>query len=448
MAAALRLYPLLSTLAVILVFSFTEATNSSGFTVDLIHRDSTLSPYYNASDTHFDRLYNAFARSISRANRFKASLQSCNSIQSNVTASNSGEYLMKISLGTPAIDVLGVADTGGDLTWTQCKPCIKCYKQDPPLFDPHHSSTYCNVSCKSKSCINLDRKAVSCGERNICFYNYTYGDNSYTRGDLGVETLTFGSTTGHRVKIPRIFFGCSNNNDNIFDEESSGIIGLGGGPLSLVSQLNKASSKASSNVGNMIIDSGTTYTFLPPEFHKDLVSVLLKTIYAKRVKDPKDVLSPCFRSKGDIDIPIIRAHFTGADVKLKPINTFARMDDDLECFTMIPSPDNLAIFGNLAEINFLVGLNYDRPMYQKALGALQDCDKRYKEVVYYRISVFEYRNTMVHYFLRFTAYKVESGGSSLRCGTSEPPRYCAHGLAEDRQHEPPRHCAHGLAEDR
>ncbi|KAL0009049.1 hypothetical protein SO802_010551 [Lithocarpus litseifolius] len=40
-----------------------------------------------------------------------------------------------------------------------------------------------------------------------------------------------------------------------------------------------------------------------------------------------------------------------------------------------------------------------------------------KEVVYHRILVFEYRNTMVHYFLRFIAYKVESGGSSLRCGT-------------------------------
>ncbi|KAM3714728.1 hypothetical protein ACB098_01G359900 [Castanea mollissima] len=438
MAAALRLNPLLSTLAAMLIFSFTEATNSSGFTVDLIHRDSTLSPYYNASHTHFDRLYNAFARSISRANRFKASLQSCNSIQSNVTASNSGEYLMKISLGTPAIDVLGVVDTGGDLTWTQCKPCIKCYKQDPPLFDPHHSSTYCNVSCKSKFCINLDRKAVSCGERNICFYNYTYGDNSYTSGDLGVETLTFGSTTGHRVKIPRIFFGCSNNNDDIFDEESSGTIGLGGGPLSLVSQLNKyiggkfsycfvpttsnvssklnfgtnglvsgkgvvstplvakkpstyyyvtlegisignttfayrTSSKASaSNVGNMIIDSGTTFTFLPPEFHKDLVSALLKIIHAKRVKDPKGVLSPCFRSKGDIDIPIITAHFTGADVKLKQINTFSRMDDDLVCFTMIPSPDNLAIFGNLAEINFLVGYDLEA---KKVSFKHADCTK-------------------------------------------------------------------------
>ena len=41
-------------------------------------------------------------------------------------------------------------------------------------------------------------------------------------------------------------------------------------------------------------------------------------------------------------------------MKLKPINTFARMDDDLVCFTMIPF-GSVAIFGNLAQINFLVG---------------------------------------------------------------------------------------------
>ena len=115
----------------------------------------------------------------------------------------------------------------------------------------------------------------------------------------------------------------------------------------------EASSKAvDSNEGNMIIDSGTTLTFLPQEFHNDLISAVEKAIDAERVSDPKDGLGVCFRSKDDIDVPIT-VHFTGADVKLKPINTFARMDDDLVCFTMIPS-DGLAIFGNIAQINFLV----------------------------------------------------------------------------------------------
>ncbi|KAK4605273.1 hypothetical protein RGQ29_013369 [Quercus rubra] len=417
MAAALRIKTLISTLSVILLLTLTEATNS-GFTVDLIKRDSTLSPLYNSSHTHFDRLYNAFARSVSRANRFKQSLQSKSSIQSNVIA-NDGEYLIKISLGTPAIEVLGIADTGSDLIWTQCEPCEKCYKQDLPLFDPQQSSTYGNVPCNSSTCKALD--TASCGtDKNTCQYSYSYGDQSFSNGDLGVETLTIGLTTSHQVTLQNIVFGCGHNNDGTFAEAGSGIIGLGGGPLSLVSQLHnsirgkfsyclvptensnvtskinfgdngfdsgngvvstpmvakdpstfyyltlegisvgnkrfayKASSKAvASNEGNIIIDSGTTLTFLPPEFHADLVSALEKAIDAERVHDPRGVLSLCFRSKDDIDVPIITAHFTGADVKLKPINTFARMDDDLVCFSMIPS-ESLAIYGNLAQINFLV----------------------------------------------------------------------------------------------
>ena len=417
MAAALRLNTFFSTLSVIILLSLTGATKS-GFTVDLIQRDSALSPSYNSSHTNFDRLYNAFARSISRANRFKLSLQSNSSIQSNIIA-NDGEYLMKISLGTPALEVLGIADTGSDLIWTQCEPCEKCYKQDLPLFDPQQSSTYGNVSCNSCLCKALN--TASCGtDQNNCQYSYSYGDQSFTNGDLGVETLTIGSTTSHQVTLPKIVFGCGHNNGGKFGKAESGIIGLGGGPLSLVSQLNKcigrkfsyclvpiensnftskinfgnsglvsgngvvstplvakdpstyyyvtlegisvgnkrfaykASSKAvDSNEGNMIIDSGTTLTFLPQEFHNDLISAVEKAIDAERVSDPKDGLGVCFRSKDDIDVPIT-VHFTGADVKLKPINTFARMDDDLVCFTMIPS-DGLAIFGNIAQINFLVG---------------------------------------------------------------------------------------------
>ena len=90
--------------------------------------------------------------------------------------------------------VLGIANTGSDLTWTQCEPCEKCYKQDLPLFDPQQSSTYGNVPYNSSPCKALD--TTSCGtDKNTCEYGYLYGDQSFTNGDLGVETLTIGSTT-------------------------------------------------------------------------------------------------------------------------------------------------------------------------------------------------------------------------------------------------------------
>ena len=132
-----------------------------------------------------------------------------------------------------------IADTGRDLTWTQCEPCEKCYKQNLPLFDPQQASTCGNVPCNSSPCKALDTASWGTN-KNTCQYDYLYGDQSFTDGDLGVETLTIGSTTSHQATIPKIVFGCGHNNDGTFGEAGSGIIGLGGDPLSLVSQLNKS----------------------------------------------------------------------------------------------------------------------------------------------------------------------------------------------------------------
>lgn len=253
---------------------------------------------------------------------------------------------------------------------------------------------------------------TSCGS-GTCKYSYFYGDRSFTYGDLAVETLTIGS-----VSIPNVVFGCGHHNDGTFGEAGSGIIGLGGGSFSLISQLNKSiggkfsycltqntTSKisfgenavvsgsavaetplvakepttfyyltleaisvgnkrfvykgSSAEEGNIFIDSGTTLTFLPPEFHADLVLALEDAINAEIVSDPRNVLSLCFRSKGgDIDVPIITAHLTGADVNLQRFNTFVRVEDDVFCFTMVPSED-MAIYGNLAQMNFLVGYDLE-----------------------------------------------------------------------------------------
>ncbi|GMY05101.1 aspartic proteinase CDR1-like [Fagus crenata] len=380
-----------------------------------------LSPFYNSSQTRFDHMYNAFSRSVSRANRM--SLESKSSFQSNIIAGD-GEYLMKISLGTPAIEVLGVVDTGSDVVWTQCEPCENCYKQNLPLFDPQQSSTYRNLSCKSYTCKALETLS-GCTDQDTCQYSIPYGSGS-SNGDLGVETLTIGSTSGHLVTIPRIVFGCGHNNIGKFGEAGSRLIGLGRGSLSLISQLNQsiygkfsyclvpntensnatskinfgsnamvssngvvstplvakedpnpsfyyltlegisigskkfaynASSKAgTTEEGNIFIDSGTTLTYIPPELYEDLVSALEKAIDAERVSFPGGIL--CYKSKDDIDVPIITAHFAGADLKLQSFNTFRSVDDDVVCFNMMPVGSNgvnFPIFGNMAQINFLVG---------------------------------------------------------------------------------------------
>ncbi|XP_024934594.3 probable aspartic protease At2g35615 [Ziziphus jujuba] len=420
----------------LLFFLFTELINVSfaaGFSIDLIQRDCPLSPLYDPSVNHFDRLHSAFRRSFSRIHRYNpqkySTLDSPSSsiIQSTIIP-GSGEYFMNISIGTPPVEVLGIADTGSDLIWTQCKPCTQCFMQDPPLFDPKKSSTYRSIPCDSSSCSKLSSQATCGSVENSCQYSYSYGDRSFTRGNLAAETMTFGGTHHHPVSIPSIVLGCGHENGGTFDESGSGLIGLGGGSLSLVSQLSKSvggkvfsyclvplsdqslhtskitfgnspsakksaistplvakdpetfyyvtleaisvgekrlhyknsSSKVAAEKGNIILDSGTTLTFLPSGFFEDLVTALEEAINAERVSDPSGMLSLCFKvDDGDEQIPTITAHFSGGDVVLQPLNTFAKMEDDMFCLTMVAS-EEVAIFGNMAQMNFFVEYDLDK----------------------------------------------------------------------------------------
>ncbi|KAM3266772.1 hypothetical protein P3L10_003767 [Capsicum annuum] len=198
----------------------------NGFTLDLIHRDFPLSPFYNLSSTPFERLQNAFHRSFSRANSFFKG-NSVNEIQSIITPIP-GEYLMKISIGTPPVEIVAIADTGSDLTWTQCKPCILCFQQSRPLFDSNKSSTYTTMSCKDKECTSIGSFSY-CGDGNICEYRISYAGQSRTFGDLAFDKFTLPSTSGKNVVIPNVAFGCGHENAGTFSKYTSGIIGLGGG---------------------------------------------------------------------------------------------------------------------------------------------------------------------------------------------------------------------------
>lgn len=68
-----------------------------------------------------------------------------------------GDYVVTVGIGTPKKDLSLVFDTGSDLTWTQCEPCLRfCYQQKEPIYDPSASRTYANVSCSSAICDSLE----------------------------------------------------------------------------------------------------------------------------------------------------------------------------------------------------------------------------------------------------------------------------------------------------
>ncbi|KAF8412597.1 hypothetical protein HHK36_000566 [Tetracentron sinense] len=352
-------------------------------------------------------------------------LSSTDQIQS-VLIPNGGDYLMKFAIGTPPVEFLAIADTGSDLIWTQCKPCENCYKQDSQLFDPQQSFTYREMSCDTKFCQSLPR--AKCGNTSSeCDYSYSYGDQSFSTGVLTTDTFTFDSTGGRTVAFPKIVFGCGHNNGGSFSGHESGIVGLGGGPLSLISQLSSkidgkfsyclvpifANSTSKLNFGSeavisgegavstplvpkdpdtyyylsldgisvgnsqimseasFVIDSGTTLTMLVSDLYYKVESAIKDAINLDPVQDPSGTFSLCYDTKSDFKIPEMTFHFTGADLRLKPLNTFVKASDDLVCLTMVPGK-RLSIFGNLAQMNFQV--EYDLVKKQVSF-APADCTK-------------------------------------------------------------------------
>ncbi|KAL0393812.1 UNVERIFIED_CONTAM: Aspartic proteinase CDR1 [Sesamum latifolium] len=444
---SLVLATLLLLLSSISLISLSEATKNGGVTLDLIHRDSHLSPSYNPSTTRFERLRSSFRRSIQRQSAlrsasFKSASKSPDSFESTLTPIG-GEYLIKINIGTPPVEILAIADTGSDLTWTQCVPCTQCYKQNAPLFDPTKTTTYRSVSCTSQQCQSLAAESSSCDKSNRCLYQVSYGDSSYSNGDIAVETFTFDSSTSKEsVVFPKVVFGCGHDNDGTFDKTASGIVGLGGGAVSIVRQLGatiggkfsyclttldskssskisfgpnaivtgpnvsstpmvqkspdtfyyltlegvsvgnealaynyipNSNSKASVEEGNIIIDSGTTLTFLPSSLYEELESTLEKSISGNRVSDPQGLFGLCYKlpSNGKINAPPIIAHFTGADVELTQESTFLEVEEGVACLTFVPSQD-LAIFGNLHQMNFVIGYDLEN---KKVEFLPTDCSK-------------------------------------------------------------------------
>ncbi|KDO42750.1 hypothetical protein CISIN_1g014537mg [Citrus sinensis] len=320
---------------------------TGGFSVELIHRDSPKSPFYNSSETPYQRLRDALTRSLNRLNHFNqnSSISSSKASQADIIPNNAN-YLIRISIGTPPTERLAVADTGSDLIWTQCEPCppSQCYMQDSPLFDPKMSSTYKSLPCSSSQCASLNQK--SCSGVN-CQYSVSYGDGSFSNGNLATETVTLGSTTGQAVALPGITFGCGTNNGGLFNSKTTGIVGLGGGDISLISQMR------TTIAGNQRLGVST------PDIVID--------------SDPTGSLELCYSFNSLSQVPEVTIHFRGADVKLSRSNFFVKVSEDIVCSVFKGITNSVPIYGNIMQTNFLVGYDIEQ---QTVSFKPTDCTKQ------------------------------------------------------------------------
>lgn len=114
----------------------------------------------------------------------------------------------------------------------------------------------------------------TCG--SSCQYQYTYGDQSNTNGDLAFETISL-DNNGAAQGIPNFAFGCGHTNQGTF-AGAGGLVGLGQGPLSLSTQLAgsfpdkfsyclvslNSAAASSLTFGNVAVATGMQYTAIVP----------------------------------------------------------------------------------------------------------------------------------------------------------------------------------------
>ncbi|MED6218098.1 hypothetical protein PIB30_023813 [Stylosanthes scabra] len=396
----------------LLHFSTVESGNNGGFSVKLIRKK--------------------LARKSSYSRRLMDS-----TVQSTSTA-YLGHYLMELSIGTPPKTMYGIADTGSDLIWTQCVPCHNCYKQLNPMFDPQGSSTYSSISCESEECHNILDTTLCSSDNDQCNYTYAYASASITQGVLAHEKFTFTSTTtmsmGKPISLQGIVFGCGHSNTGGFNDHEMGIIGLGKGPASLISQLGSLfgiskrfsqclvpfntdinvhsmmsfgngsevlgdgvvstplvtksdddstpyfvtllgitvgdtylpfnnTSSGTVEKGNMFIDSGTPPTILPQDLYDRVVAEMRNQIALRPIEDDHDLGSQlCYRTDTivAVGVPVIIAHFEGADVQLTTTQLFVPPKDGVQCLGLTNTSSDGGIYGNFAQSNYLIGFDLDR----------------------------------------------------------------------------------------
>ncbi|CAL5199741.1 unnamed protein product [Lathyrus oleraceus] len=111
---------------------------------------------------------------------------------------------------------------------------------------------------------------------------------------------------------------------------------------------------------NILLDSGTTITFVPRHFYHRLESAVKKMVKLERFHDDSGELL-CYNttskqptSKQPI-FPVIIAHFSGGDIKLDSRGYFRTLSEGIECFSFFPHERDLGIFGHNVQMNYLVG---------------------------------------------------------------------------------------------
>ncbi|CAN1176131.1 Aspartic proteinase Asp1 [Linum perenne] len=170
-----------------------------------------------------------------------------------------GFYSVSIRIGTKVFDL--DIDTGSDLTWVQCDaPCTGCTKPIHLLYKPGNNVVTCsNVLCAS---IHADGKVNCPDPKEQCDYEVEYADQGSSLGVLVTDNFPLRLINGTWLS-PRLGFGCGydQKNPGPTAPPTAGVLGLGNGKASIVSQLQRMG-LLQNVIGHCFSGQGGGYLFI------------------------------------------------------------------------------------------------------------------------------------------------------------------------------------------
>ncbi|KAL6129450.1 hypothetical protein ACLB2K_072800 [Fragaria x ananassa] len=204
-----------------------SATNDHGSDLQVFHVYSPCSPFRPAQTLSWEEdVLQTLAKDQARL-QFLASLagakKSIVPIASGRQIIQSTTYIVRAKIGTPPQTLLMAVDTSSDAAWVPCNGCVGCSSN---VFNSLKSTTFKSVGCGAPQCKQAPNP--SCLE-STCSFNMTYGGSGIA-SNLSTDTFTLANDV-----VPAYTFGCIQKTTGS-SVPSQGLLGLGRGPLSLLSQ--------------------------------------------------------------------------------------------------------------------------------------------------------------------------------------------------------------------
>lgn len=101
-----------------------------------------------------------------------------------------GYYYINLMFGTPAQRFALIVDTGSTVTYVPCSTCTECGRHQDKPYVPSTSTTYRPVPCQSAVC-----PAHACDGEGRCKYDRHYAEDSTSSGILADDVVGFGEAS-------------------------------------------------------------------------------------------------------------------------------------------------------------------------------------------------------------------------------------------------------------